>query len=694
MSVAPKQDPSLALAIENVSIAFHRDNTSLYAVKDLSLQLRVGETYALLGESGCGKSITALAIMRLLPRSATCDPAGRIWFGHDDLLSLPEVAMRQVRGKKIAIIFQEPMTSLNPVMTIGAQIAEVVNCHSCVSVKDLIDKVIALLKEVGLPSPEKRYHQYPHQLSGGMKQRVMIAIALAAEPEVLIADEPTTALDVTIQAQVMNLLAEIQQKRRMTILLITHDLGIVRNVANRVGIMYAGHIVEEGTQEAFYKAPKHPYSQRLFSSLPDMSKRDHRLASIQGSVESVSSVDCQFCRFVNRCEAAFEVCNTIAPAMLTVNAEQSVRCHHYDANFSQRVAPVTSSLAPLNHDRSEQGNKSTQEILQVRNLQLHFPILEGLFKRVVGWVKAVDGVDLTIQKGKTLALVGESGCGKTTVGQAILQLIKPTGGDVIYDQVDLTKLSGAQLRKIRHDIQIIFQDPFSSMNPRMKVGDIIAEGLMAQGERMAVRHKKVMALLDKVGLPQSAINRYPHEFSGGQRQRVSIARSLAVEPKLIICDEPTSALDVSVQAQILNLLHDLQQQMQLTYLFITHNIAVVGYLAHSVAVMYLGRIVESGPCETVLTTPKHPYTQALLKAVPKIHAVEGSGVIKVVGELPSPLNPPSGCHFHPRCPHAMPVCRGAYPKVSQIGAVAVRCYLYADQTHGEEAEILQSNSSL
>ena len=534
------------LEISDLTVSFGSSNV----VDGINLIINRGETFVLLGESGCGKSISAMSIMRLLPNAARIK-SGCILLEGKDLLQLSESAMRKIRGGKVGMIFQEPQTSLNPVMTIGAQIAESLRVHE--KLKDASgsisakSRVIDLLNAVGITEPDRRYNEFPHQFSGGMKQRVMIAMALAGEPELLIADEPSTALDVTIQAQVLELLLKLQKDLNMAILFITHDLGVASKMADHVGVMYDGKIVETASRDQFFKAPAHAYSQKLFAALPSKIKRE----------------------------------------------------------------------------REEQNQSLPQGkgvLLEVQNLDVHFPIRSGFFKRVTGHVKAVNNISMTLERGQTVAMVGESGSGKTTFGKGVLQLIKPTNGSVIFEGTDLAHLTASKLRKYRSDIQIVFQDPYSSMNPRMIVGDIIEEGMIAQdiGKTRQERLQRVEELLEQVGLEKEYRLRYPHEFSGGQRQRICIARALAVDPKLIICDEPTSALDVSVQSQILTLLKDLQNRLGLTYLFITHNLGVVEYIAHQVAVMYQGEIVEYGDVAQVLYEPQHAYTQKLLAAVPAI----------------------------------------------------------------------------
>ncbi len=652
------------------------------AVDGVSFDIQAGKTFALLGESGCGKSMTALSLLRLLPSGGRI-VGGQVLFQGRDLLRLPEVAMREVRGGGIAMIFQEPMTSLNPVMSVGDQIAEALVRHSKSPGVSARQRVKELLEAVRIPDAEQRLHEYPHQLSGGMKQRVVIAIALAGDPVLLIADEPTTALDVTIQAQVLDLLRTLQQERNMSLLLITHDLGVVAEIADRVAVMYAGQIVEQATREAFFAAPRHPYSRKLFDSLPSMEKRHEDLHVIRGTVPSLQA-EFTGCRFAPRCEVALEVCYEQRPPWYASRGS-AVLCHLYadPDRRSWQDAADRQAAATAARQAPDASPHTGGALLETRDLAIHFPIRRGLFKRTVGTVRAVDGVGLSIPKGRTLALVGESGCGKTTVGKGILQLLRITGGQVLFEGQELTTLKRAQMRRRRSEMQIIFQDPVSSMNPRMLVGDIIAEGLMAGamvGGRKEHGHR-VATLLEQVGMPAESADRYPHEFSGGQRQRVCIARALAVRPKFIVCDEPTSALDVSVQAQILNLLKRLQGELQLSFLFITHDVSVVSYIADEVAVMYLGRIVEHGDVETVLRRPAHPYTEALMSAVPRLedNGSNGGGrkVIHVGGDLPSPARPPAGCHFHPRCPRVLPVCLESYPARRELGnGHSTRCHLY------------------
>lgn len=535
---------SQLLEIKNLSVTFQIRKKLLYAVKNINLTINHGETLALVGESGGGKSMTALVIMQLLPATARVSAASEILLEQRDLLQCSELAMQKIRGKRIGMIFQEALIALNPVFTIGYQIDEVLRRHFSLKKSQRQNRILDLLKEVGIKNPQRCAKSYAHQLSGGMRQRAMIAMALAAEPELLIADEPTTALDVTVQAQILRLLKKLQAKHHMSMLFITHDLGIVAQMADQVAVIQQGEIVEHATVKNFFAGPQHPYSKKLFAALPSLENRQR------------------------------------PPEPLVAN---------------------------------------TQPLLDVKNLKVYFPIHKGIFKRTVGYVKAVDDIDFSLYAGRTLALVGESGSGKTTAGKSILRLEKITAGKVFYHNVDMAKIHTEKMRKLRSDLQMVFQDPYSSMDPRMLVGDIIAEGLVAQNVGTPEqRQARVDELLNLVDLPTDSKFRYPHEFSGGQRQRICIARSLALNPKILVCDEPTSALDISVQMQILQLLQKLQMQLNLTYLLITHNFSVVAYLADEVAVMREGKLVEQGTVEQILHNPQHEYTKSLLGAIPKI----------------------------------------------------------------------------
>jgi peptide/nickel transport system ATP-binding protein len=607
------------LQIDQLTTDLNTESGLVRAVDALSLAIERGQTLALVGESGCGKSMTALSILRLLPQNGRVSD-GTVLLHDVDVAALPESRMRDVRGRRISMIFQEPATSLNPVLTVGQQIVEVLERHT--ATRGAQAQVLALqwLRRVGLPEPEQRLHSFPFQLSGGQKQRVMIAMALAAEPDLVIADEPTTALDVTIQAQILDLLKELQASLKMAILLITHDLAVVSHMAHHVALMYAGQIIETASAQDFFSRPLHPYATALFAALPDQQQRGQALVSIPGSVPVLDQTF-SACRFVDRCTEAHGACRSAPPALTEFRPGHMVRCVLYAQGAAPYIAalPFTGALHLTPVSKQVDG----KPLLAVRDLRVGFPLHKGMLHRMQGYAQAVDGVSFSLAEGRTLALVGESGSGKTTVAKALLQLLRSVAkveGSVQLAGQNLNSLQGEALRLARRSAQIIFQDPFSSLNPRMRVKDILEEGVASLCPEIdpMQRSQRVRTLLERVGLRVDALDRYPHEFSGGQRQRLAIARALAVQPRLIVADEPTSALDVSVQAQILNLLSELQRDMGLSYLFITHNFSVVEYLADDVAVMQNGKIVEAGPVESLLHSPQHPYTQTLLAAVPRL----------------------------------------------------------------------------
>ncbi len=663
---------SILLSVKNLITSFQTIDGLARAVDGISFDIHKGKTLAIVGESGCGKTVTALSIIRLIQGPAGRIAGGQVLFEGQDLLKLPESKMREVRGNRISMIFQEPMTSLNPVMTIGEQIMEVTRLHKGYSKKEALEKAIEMLDLVKIPDSASRISEYPHQLSGGMKQRVMIAMALSCEPGLLIADEPTTALDVTVQAQILKLMKELQQKKGTAILLITHDMGVVYETADYVTVMYAGQAVEQAEASQFFKNARHPYSTKLFESLPDAKKRGSELSAIPGRVPDPAKYP-PGCRFADRCHLVFDKCRTEVPALRPIDNGHSIACH-----LGKDAPAIKIEKLPEVQKKKKEIQTALKPLLAVKNLKVYFPIHKGLFQRVVGHVKAVDGLDISVQPGETLALVGESGCGKTTVGKGIIRLINITEGTVHFDEIDLSQISMRHLRKLRKDFQIMFQDPYGSLNPRMMVNQIISEGMISQGigKNKKERDNLIKELMERVGLDPKMMNRYPHEFSGGQRQRIGIARFLALKPKFVVCDEVTSALDVSVQAQILNLLKHLQKEENLSFLFITHNLSVVSYIAERAAVMYLGRIVERGTVQEVFETPKHPYTTALLAAAPRI-GEDGSEKIFLEGDVPSPINPPQGCHFHPRCPKVMPKCRENYPGQSTFSdSHSTHCFLY------------------
>jgi peptide/nickel transport system ATP-binding protein len=568
------------LTINSLSIAFGKNEAEEKVVDGLSFSLERGKTLGIVGESGSGKSITSLCTMGLLHPSARI-LEGEIFFEKDknqsiNLLELDDSQMQKIRGKEIAMIFQEPMTSLNPVLKCGEQVAEAIRLHQKKDRKAAYQEVIRWFEEVKLPRAEQIYNAYPHQLSGGQKQRVMIAMAMCCEPKLLIADEPTTALDVTVQKQILKLIKQLQQKHEMAVIFITHDLGVVAEVADEVLVMQKGKKVESGTTEKIFSAAEHPYTKGLIACRPPTEFRLKRLPIIQ-----------DFLQLGNQTVASF-----IEPLKISVS------------------------------ERQEQLKLLMQEkaVLEVRDLKTHFPIKKGVFRKTVDWVKAVDGVSFDVKKGETLGLVGESGCGKTTLGRSILNLITPTSGDVIFEGTKLTDISSEQLRKYRKEIQLIFQDPYSSLNPKMRIGAAILEPMQVHKVEKSdkIRKEKVIELMETVGLQADQFNRYPHEFSGGQRQRICIARALALSPKFIICDESVSALDVSVQAQVLNLLNDLKNQFGFTYIFISHDLSVVKYMSDRMIVMQNGKIVESGLADEVYNNPQKAYTQELIDSIPKI----------------------------------------------------------------------------
>ena len=662
------------LKIDDLHVHLDADAGLVRAIDGMRLTLAQGQTFALVGESGCGKSMTALALMRLLPDNGRI-AGGRLELDGQDLFDLSEARMRDVRGGRIGMIFQEPGTSLNPVMKVGDQIVEAIEAHTPLRGAAARQKAVDWLRRVGIPEPERRIDEYPFRLSGGQKQRIMIAMTLAAEPDFLIADEPTTALDVTIQAQILDLLKDLQRERGLGLLLITHDLGVVSGMAHQVALMYAGQIVEVASAAEFFSAPRHPYARLLLRALPDAQRRGESLAAIPGTVPPLWQTF-SGCRFAPRCDRAMSHCASTQPVLAGLAdgaVGHEVRCLLYadatggvaggsgdvadreiavgtgaplrsDASARSAFAPRGTGADGFAQSPSQSHMQSTEQarvqsprlLLEVKDLTVRYPMGRGFFGGTKRWFDAVGGVSYSIEAGKTLALVGESGCGKTTSGKAIVQLLRRVavigGQALLHPPVDaagqggapqdLFQLDGDALREARRQVQIIFQDPFASLNPRLRVQEVLEEGLLAlrpeldASARLALLHE----LLDQVGLRRDALARFPHEFSGGQRQRIAIARALAVEPRLIVCDEPTSALDVSVQAQILNLLRELQRSRGLSYLFITHNIGVVEYIADEVAVMQAGRIVESGSCDTVLGQPREGYTRTLLAAVPRVIA--------------------------------------------------------------------------
>ena len=662
MTGQPTATVAPLLQVEDLRVEFTTSRGVLRAVDGISYAVERGEIVALVGESGCGKSVSALAIQRLLPKPAGRVVGGRVLLDGIDLLKLSEEEMRARRGRDIGMVFQEPMTSLNPVLKIGLQIAEPLVEHLGSSPDAARTRAVELLGMVGMTDPERRLDQYPHELSGGMRQRVMIAIAISCNPKLLIADEPTTALDVTIQAQILELMKDLTKRLGIGLVFITHNLGVVARYADRVTVMYAARQMERAATASLFARPHHPYTVGLLRAVPRLDQpRSARLETIEGLPPNLATPP-PGCRFAPRCAWRVEAC-AVDPALTTVAPDHDAACWRAsDVALSERPGDAAAPAPRVRGARAI--------TLRLESLSKHYDLGAGLFARGSAVVKAVDGIDLDIARGETLGLVGESGCGKTTIGRLIMQLEQPSAGRVLLDGVDLATLNGEARRAGRRQIQAVFQDPFSSLNPRMTVRQILGEPLAVyrlEPTRQRIR-ARIAELLVDVGLQEDLAERYPHELSGGQRQRIGIARALAMRPNFIVCDEPVSALDVSIQGQVIKLLAQLQAEHGLTYLFIAHDLAVVRHIATRVAVMYLGRVMELAECDDLFAAPPHPYTRALLDAVPiPDPAIERRLQRRPLGgEIPSPLAPPNGCVFHTRCPIASAECRRDVPELREI----------------------------
>jgi peptide/nickel transport system ATP-binding protein len=739
------------LDIQNLSTHIKLTSSVVQAVGNIDLHVDAGETLGIVGESGCGKSMTGLSIMGLLPPGGSI-VGGSIKLEGRELVGLKDDELRRVRGNEIAMIFQDPLTSLDPTKTIGYQVAEPVRLHRAASKAEALDRAVEVMNMVGLPRPKERLDDYPHQLSGGLRQRVMIAMALANEPKLLIADEPTTALDVTIQAQILALLRDLKERLGMAMLLITHDMGVIAGHADRVNVMYAGRVVETAEVRELFSEMHHPYTQALLASIPQLDQDAGKaLHAIPGLPPDLSHPP-HGCRFAARCSRATDKCRSEEPSLAGKTYEHRFSCWHpvdgplalavigkggpdaastglvssdaesvaeaavppdkagytpelvadaplADAAAADGEAPeaaaaaeetdeaqaaeaivVASGLEVTADGRLEVTERTVEvaaangdglaPLLQLTNLVKEFPITSGVLQRKVGSVKAVSDVSFSVPAGTTFGLVGESGCGKTTIGKMIVALEKPNSGSITLGSLNVSKLRGAELRRKRRDLQLMFQDPHSSLDPRMRVGTIIGEPLAVQhlGSKRAQRDR-VFELLGEVGLPRNAVERYPHEFSGGQRQRIGLARALTLNPRLIVADEPVSALDVSIRAQVLNLMKRLQASHGLTYVVISHDLAVVKYMAERIGVMYLGKLVELGSAQDIYERAAHPYTAGLIATIPvpkpTVERAKKSAAIR--GELPSPVNPPSGCRFRTRCQFAQEICAAEEPQLRSFG---------------------------
>jgi peptide/nickel transport system ATP-binding protein len=667
-----------ALEVKDLSTHIHLSRSVVQAVGNVDVSIAEGETVGLVGESGSGKSMFGLSVLGLLP------PGGQIVGGSikvedRELVGLPERELRRIRGNDVSMIFQDSQSSLNPTKSIGEQVIEPVRLHRGGSKKEATERALEALDLVGLPRPRERMSDFPHQLSGGLRQRVMIAIALACEPRVLLADEPTTALDVTIQAQILSVLDGLKERLGMATLLVTHDMGVVAGRAERINVMYAGRIVETAPTGELFTSMRHPYTQALLGSIPKLdSDPTKALTSIPGLPPDLANPPFG-CRFAPRCQFATQQCREQEPPLTGSDPRHLFACWHpVDGPITKRpeipglAETGRAAVAATNGSRTGGGgNGNAEHLLSVENVVCEYPVTSGaLLQRKVASVKAVSGVSLHLEPGETFGLVGESGCGKTTLGKLVVGIEKPNSGRVALDGREVFRLRGRELRRGRRDLQMMFQDPYASLDPRMRVNTILREPLAIQGIGTAKEQRERIAkMLDEVGLPLNALERYPHEFSGGQRQRIGLARTLMLEPRVIVADEPVSALDVSIRSQVLNLMKRLQAEYQMASIVISHDLAVVKYLADRIGVMYLGKMVEIGTGEDIYLRPAHPYTQALIKTIPLPDpaAEKAKDEVGIRGELPSPINPPSGCRFRTRCPRAQAICGEVEPPLRSFG---------------------------
>ena len=683
---------AILLEVKNLKTQFNTEQGVVKAVDGVSYQINEREIVGLVGESGCGKSVSQLSVMQLIPSPPGEIVDGQVIFEGQDLLKFKPkgAAMRQVRGGQIGMIFQEPMTSLNPTMTIGRQLAETMELHLGLDRCDAAKKAVELLGLVGIPAAEERLNEYPHSFSGGMRQRVMIAMALSCNPRLLIADEPTTALDVTTQAQLLELMTGMVDRFQASLVVVTHNLGVVARYADRIYVMYAGRIVETGTTKDIFGDPCHPYTMALLKAVPRLDEeRGRKLVPIVGLPPNLIDMP-NVCSFLPRCPRSQERClHEPWPELASVGVGHSVACYAEKAQLAGQAATSIASQVRAAQERvsvtsSHKDGSSLSDddlVLDVRNLKMYFPLLRGVARRKVGEVKALDGISFKVRRGETLGLVGESGCGKTTTGRCVLRLYEPTDGEIWFEGQDIATMPERKIKPLRRKMSLVFQDPAGSLDPRQTAGSIVGEPLKIQNltSSKAEYRDRVDELFKTVGLEPSMQDRVPHEFSGGQRQRLAVARALACDPTLIVCDEPISALDVSIQAQVINLLQELQKRLNLTYLFVAHDLSVVRHISDRIAVMYLGRIVEIADADTLYDDPKHSYTKALLSAVPIPDPVveETRSRIMLRGEIPSPLNPPTGCGFHPRCPNCSEECKHSVPELQPVSECQqVACLRY------------------
>ncbi|WP_373189102.1 dipeptide ABC transporter ATP-binding protein [Halolamina sp.] len=694
------------LTVQGLETVFRTEEGVVHAVDNVDLHLDHGEIVGLVGESGAGKSATAESILRLIESPGEIT-GGTVDYKGEDVLSMNEKELRRFRGTDAGMVFQDPTGTLNPTMTVGKQVAEAVRSNDpSLSGSDVKQRSIEIMERVGIPNASARYNEYPHQFSGGQKQRIVFGIAIASEPDLLVADEPTTALDVTIQAQILDLLVELRDEFGMSVLFITHDLGVVREVCDRVLVMYAGSVVESGRAESMFAEPRHPYTKGLLASNPGLDAdvidteraATDRLRVIEGSMPDLTGTDFRGCKYADRCPGATEDCRSAHPPLEQLELDDGTRevaCYRHESidemeytydheprTLSWREGATAPDSTPGVPDNPQANGASDTPVLAAEGLKKHFEtgnIIDNLLGRGET-VRAVDGIDIEISAGETLGLVGESGCGKSTAARAVLKLLEPTAGTVVYQGKDITAASKDELRGIRRDLQVVFQNPQSSLNPRRTVGQIVRRPMKLHGLADAdERHERARELITEVGLDERHLERRPGDLSGGQQQRVAIARALAVNPELIVLDEPVSGLDVSVQAQILNLLSDLQDDLGLSYLFISHNLSVIEHVCDRVSVMYLGELVETGTTEEVFGPPFNPYTEALLSAIPG--RADADDRIILEGDVPDPSNVPSGCRFHPRCPHKIgDVCEEEVPEVHEpTDGHGIKCHLLREE---------------